>query len=202
MPETENKKRKKTDRRVIYTKITIKESLLEEMKIKSFADVGITHVCKRADISRSTFYLHYGNLIDVLEEIIDEALKNGPPFYEHVMRVLGGCEECSKDYEDNPICMAIRRDWKFRLLFSDTTAAGIVTERIYMLYKDNYIDDLVRRIGIDEKQAEAVFHFQINGCIAAAMHMHCNDLGEWLVYRKTIDTLLGGGLKELQKKND
>jgi len=195
---SEYKIRKKTDRRVIYTKSVIKDSLLEEMKSKPFADVGITHICKRADISRSTFYLHYGNLIDVLEEIIDDALKNGPPFYEHVMRVVGGdCERCAKEYDDNPICMTIQRDWKYRILFNDNTASAIVLDKIYKMYKDGYIKDLVERVGISEKNAEVIFHFQMNGCISAAMRMNCDSIEEWMVYRKTIDTMLGGGLKEL-----
>lgn len=40
-------------------------SLLEE---KSFAYITISEICKRAGVNRSTFYLHYENTVDLLNE--------------------------------------------------------------------------------------------------------------------------------------
>ena len=40
-------------------------SLLEE---KSFEYITISEICKRANVNRSTFYLHYENTIDLLNE--------------------------------------------------------------------------------------------------------------------------------------
>ena len=40
-------------------------SLLEE---KSFEYITVSEICKRAEVNRSTFYLHYENMIDLLDE--------------------------------------------------------------------------------------------------------------------------------------
>lgn len=40
-------------------------SLLEE---KSFEYITISEICKRAEVNRSTFYLHYENTVDLLNE--------------------------------------------------------------------------------------------------------------------------------------
>ena len=40
-------------------------SLLEE---KSFEYITVSEICKRADVNRSTFYLHYENTVDLLDE--------------------------------------------------------------------------------------------------------------------------------------
>ena len=40
-------------------------SLLEE---KSFKYITVSEICKRAEVNRSTFYLHYENTVDLLDE--------------------------------------------------------------------------------------------------------------------------------------
>ena len=40
-------------------------SLLEE---KSFEYITVSEICKRANVNRSTFYLHYENTVDLLDE--------------------------------------------------------------------------------------------------------------------------------------
>ena len=40
-------------------------SLLEE---KSFEYITVSEICKKAGVNRSTFYLHYENTVDLLNE--------------------------------------------------------------------------------------------------------------------------------------
>ena len=63
---------KKTDRRVLYTKMFLKESLLELMKEKPIDKITPTELCRRANINRNTFYAHYYTPHDVLAEIEEE----------------------------------------------------------------------------------------------------------------------------------
>lgn len=42
-------------------------SLLEE---KTFEYITISEICKRAGVNRSTFYLHYENTVDLLDETV------------------------------------------------------------------------------------------------------------------------------------
>jgi AcrR family transcriptional regulator len=65
---------KKENRKSRYTKMVIRESLMELMKEKSILSVSVKDICDLADISRSTFYDHYKDQYDLLQQIEDETL--------------------------------------------------------------------------------------------------------------------------------
>ncbi|MGM0837323.1 MAG: TetR/AcrR family transcriptional regulator [Bacillota bacterium] len=60
------------DRRKKYTRMVLKESLLELLKEKSIATITIKEICEHADINRSTFYAHYSSQYDLLVAIDEE----------------------------------------------------------------------------------------------------------------------------------
>ncbi len=62
----------KVDRRVKYTKMVLKQSLLELMKHKPIGKITVTDICRAADINRNTFYTHYASPYDLLSQIQDE----------------------------------------------------------------------------------------------------------------------------------
>ena len=64
----------KEKRKVRYTKMVLKDSLMELMKTKSILSVTIKDICGLADISRSTFYAHYKDQYDLLRQIEEETL--------------------------------------------------------------------------------------------------------------------------------
>ena len=66
---------KKIDLRVIKTKNTLYNSLLDLMKEKSFEEIKVSDICNKALINRSTFYAHYEDKYDLFEDYINE-LKN------------------------------------------------------------------------------------------------------------------------------
>ena len=70
-----NKKTRKTDRRTIYTKNVIKDALLKLMEKKQFDQITVAALCRQAEITRATFYIHYDNLTVVLNELLEDALQ-------------------------------------------------------------------------------------------------------------------------------
>lgn len=60
------------DKRVKRTKEKFKEVLLALMEEKSFHDITITEIVKTADFNRGTFYAHYEQKEDLLDEIIED----------------------------------------------------------------------------------------------------------------------------------
>ena len=68
-------KNRKTDRRTLYTKNVIKDALLEALEDKNFEQITVTDVCRRAEITRATYYLHYQSLTEVLDELLGETPK-------------------------------------------------------------------------------------------------------------------------------
>jgi AcrR family transcriptional regulator len=65
---------KKENRKIRYSKMVIRESLMELMKSKSILSVSVKDICDLADLSRSTFYDHYKDQYDLLKQIEDETL--------------------------------------------------------------------------------------------------------------------------------
>lgn len=62
------------DRRVVKTKKAIQEALAGLLMFKSIGEISVTELCKKADISRKTFYSHYDNINDVVDDIFDEVV--------------------------------------------------------------------------------------------------------------------------------
>ncbi|MFD2656542.1 TetR/AcrR family transcriptional regulator [Gracilibacillus thailandensis] len=69
----------KLDRRKKYTRMVLKDSLIQLMNEKTFSSITVKEVCALADINRSTFYTHFTDVHDLLysieEEIIEEMNK-------------------------------------------------------------------------------------------------------------------------------
>jgi AcrR family transcriptional regulator len=62
------------DIRVRYTRKVLKDSLLELMKARAVAGIGIKEICALAEVSRSTFYTYYEDVHHLLEEIEEEVV--------------------------------------------------------------------------------------------------------------------------------
>ena len=66
---------RKTDRRTVMTKSMIKDALLELLQNTPYEKITVTALCKQSEITRATFYLHYNNIDNVLDELLDDALR-------------------------------------------------------------------------------------------------------------------------------
>lgn len=64
------------DRRVRKSKAALKEALLTLMQTKDFKKVSITDIVQLADLNRGTFYKHFQYKEELLEEIIDDVMKD------------------------------------------------------------------------------------------------------------------------------
>lgn len=62
----------KTDGRVRYTKMVIRESLLKLLAKKNIQKITVKEICDLAEINRATFYTHYQDAFDLLEQIENE----------------------------------------------------------------------------------------------------------------------------------
>jgi AcrR family transcriptional regulator len=107
---TSKKAAKRPDRRVARTHRALHEALLSLVKERGWDDVTVQDVCERADVGRSTFYLHFADKEELLvsgfgglrKELRERAAASGGPMgftlallehttqYESVWRVLVG----------------------------------------------------------------------------------------------------------------
>jgi AcrR family transcriptional regulator len=64
------------DRRIRRTRKLIQEALFSLMKETPYQKIRINQITERADISRSTFYLHYETKDDLLLSVVDEIIED------------------------------------------------------------------------------------------------------------------------------
>lgn len=72
--ETQTISLRKMDRRTIYTRKTVKDALLELLEEHPYEKITVASLCRQAEITRATFYLHFQDMDAVLKELLDEAL--------------------------------------------------------------------------------------------------------------------------------
>lgn len=58
-----------TDRRIRKTKKQLRQGLTELLKEKSAKDITVRELSERVDLNRGTFYLHYKDIFDMIEQI-------------------------------------------------------------------------------------------------------------------------------------
>ncbi len=80
------KVRKITDRRVQRTRRTLREALIGLILERGWEESSVQDVCERADVGRSTFYLHFADKEDLLlggfddlRKAVREELAPAPP---------------------------------------------------------------------------------------------------------------------------
>ena len=63
---------KHENQRLMLTKRLLKEHLTELLQEKSIQKITVVELCSGAGIHRSTFYTHYGCVLDVFKEMEDD----------------------------------------------------------------------------------------------------------------------------------
>mgnify|MGYP002521532222 FL=1 len=60
---------KKQDPRVIHTKYRLQQALIQLLQNKDVKRVTVRELCETAQVHRSTFYMHYQDIYDLLEQV-------------------------------------------------------------------------------------------------------------------------------------
>lgn len=61
-------------------------ALVELLEEKPFQAITVTDVCRAAGANRSTFYSHYSNTLDLLNEVKDQTMHDFYASFEHLPR--------------------------------------------------------------------------------------------------------------------
>jgi AcrR family transcriptional regulator len=76
------------DRRIIRTKRMIRNALTELMEEKGFEGVTVRDLTEKADINRGTFYLHYRDKFDLMEQCQNEMIQEIKTFQQNMGTVM------------------------------------------------------------------------------------------------------------------
>lgn len=188
----EGEKVRKTDRRTLYTRMVIKESLLMLLGEKNYGDITVADLCREADLNRGTFYLHYNNIPQVIEELFDDAIGN-----MHSVLAQIGCTVATDEKCAYPLCRFLRENKKYQPLFFSDSLRSQAVERLAGSNRDRYIAKLREKTKLSDEVLEAIFYFQLNGCLAVSKRNIGISDDAWGKIQCGVDQLLRNGFQNL-----
>ncbi|KOR26960.1 TetR/AcrR family transcriptional regulator [Clostridium sp. L74] len=162
----------KGNRRILYTKKVIKESLIELLQHKKIHEVTVTDICKKANINRGTFYTHYKDAYDLLKSIEDELFN----------QILEYIEETPvEDYKNILLLKALElideNKELCRILFSKQMENNIMDRIIYVANKAE-IDKLISSSKVDDVFLDYFIKYSVGGVFSVIQTWLENDLNE------------------------
>ncbi|WP_282209220.1 TetR/AcrR family transcriptional regulator [Parvibacter caecicola] len=150
----------KEDRRVRYTKMVLRESLLELMAEKPLAKITPTELCRRADVNRNTFYRHYRTPEDVLQETEDE-------LYRQVRQHIETTNPATPEAGLKAIMDTIKENQRFFTVLLSPNGNKAFIYRVIMVGREYLASDY--NIPLNEEvtsEQDQLFLFIVNGFIA------------------------------------
>ena len=145
-------------------------SLLEE---KSFEYITVSEICKRAEVNRSTFYLHYENTVDLLNETIRFLLDDFMSYFNvDVKSVVDKFEENSTDelmfITDEYLHPYLSYIKENKTVFSTALSQAVSFEfdKIFQRLYENIFDPILERYNYPVADRKYAMMFYLNGITA------------------------------------
>ncbi len=206
-------KTRKIDRRTLYTRNVIKDALLEALNEKNFEQITVTDVCRRAEITRATYYLHYQSLTEVLDELLVDALQtaedstvnlNADVDQTVALLTSDGTASFKTNESLLPVCHRVAQLPKYQVVFHDETISGYVVNQIYQWQRPRLVPSFMKELGITKKEAEMLTLFIINGTYSVNKALHWKKDDTWYQVHSMLLKYTAGGYSRLnrQKKDD
>lgn len=168
------------------TDSAIKEALLCLLESKKLADITVSELARKANISRSTFYEHYGNPADVYDALVAQFAEQLSPMVDQI-----ACSDSPRPAK-KPFCALIRDGNSLnRIVDEDRFLASFLTKQNTIQNHDMH--GILVRAGYTEKEASALCSFQLSGCFSAARSTNAS-VEEWENIRAVIDRFILGGI--------
>lgn len=208
MEKNIKKNDRKIDRRTLYTRNVIKNALLEALGEKSFDQITITEICKRAEITRATYYLHYSSLTDVLDELLFDAMQMAQRDCDdanadelQVLKLLA--DKQPKQLEENesmlPVCHRVAQLPKYQVIFRDESISGYVVNRIYQCQKHRLVPVFMKSLHLTKKSAEMLTLFVITGTYNVNKALNWKKDNTWYQIHSMLLKFSAGGYTRLEE---
>lgn len=161
----------KADRRVRRTKKTLLQALTKLMNVKKVNNITIKELTDLADVNRSTFYLYYKDIFDMVEKVETELLNEFSEAYDKFSKEV-------ENYDD----LLSFLNYLFKFVQSNAEMCKILLghdgnytfiEKLKVIIKqyDIPLDDTT-----SELEANYVVPFVISGCIGVIQQWLEDDM--------------------------
>ncbi|QDW21619.1 TetR/AcrR family transcriptional regulator [Flavobacterium sp. KBS0721] len=146
------------DRRVRYTKMVLRDSILDLLRNKSLNEISITELCKAADLNRNTFYKHYNTPYEIIREMEDEmftALMDSIKDFDNVNDIILAS------------CRTMERDKKMSvIIFSETDSSSLLSKALSSFRKTDITAQMNSGAILQQSLQDKLYLFGEQGTIA------------------------------------
>lgn len=161
---------KKSESKYFNTAVKMNTALISLLEKKEFAYITVSEICRVAGVNRSTFYLHYETMGDLLEETTRYLLEDFRacfPIDEQAISMRFQDEELSKlnfitDEYLHPY-LRYMRDHRRVFVITLSNAAQFEVEKIYQRLYKYVFDPILERFHYSEAYRPYVMRFYLNG---------------------------------------
>ncbi len=170
----------------------IKDSLLRLLSKKCYSEITVTDICRESGVSRGTFYAHYKNINEIIDELFDDALHN----VGNVPLKINHPEIC-KDKDGIALCGFLRKQKKYQPLFFDDALYSKAISCTVDALTEDFLNKMRLFSKMGDKELTDLLYYQISGCMALCkLHIKCSD-GEWKDIQRCIDCFLLKGFRNI-----
>ena len=181
----------KSESKYFATAIRMDKAFLELIEKKDFAYITVKEICEKAGVNRSTFYLHYETIGDLLTEsttyMLDEFMKYMPQDSAEFLEKLQDCP-LEELYLITPEYLAPYLTYikKHRRLFRATVeqAAALQMQEAYLALNRHVLTPILNRFRVPPEDQNYVMQYHISGLMAIInewLRNDCKDEVEHLV---------------------
>ncbi len=199
------------DNRTKITRAAIKDGMLDLMAKTPFQFITVAALCREAGVGRATFYTHYTGLMDVIDELADDAIqaaeRTGTGSYQAVSALAGtmreseDARELEKHMNMLPLCQRVADHPRYHVLFRDDFVSEYIIMRVFRSERPEAVAFLMGQCGLTEEVAEKMFLFCVMGAHAVNRSLGWEKNDVWYEVQKALLTYLDGGNEALMQQN-
>ncbi len=159
----------KSESKYFNTSRLMNQALLKLLEEKEFEYITIKELCQKAGVNRSTFYLHYENMNDLLVESLNYMLEK---FYDHYndekfnLNIIKSLDNNDliliKPKYIIPYLEFIKANKKLFLVATNNPALFDVYKTFKKMYKDIF-SPILDKYNVSENEKKYILAFYLNG---------------------------------------
>ena len=172
----------KNESKYFNTAVKMDEALLLILEKKEFEYITVKEICDRAGVNRSTFYLHYENTSDLLEETTRYILDKHFSCYdvdktELVAKLANGNKQelifITRDYLAPYLNFVKENHRIFKLAVNRFHVMNM--DKVYDKMFKYIFEPVLIRFGIPEKERPYLIKFYLTGVFAVVLEWLADD---------------------------
>lgn len=181
------------DRRIKRTKMLLQNALVDLMLEKAVGKISVKELTQKADVNRSTFYLHYLDIYDMLEQMENEFVETIQGFFHDFFTPLPTSMPLTLFVS---ISEWLEQDKEYYVKLLRGSASGYIFEELESRIRDEFLT-LLYLIFLDEESLDlrTRVNFTVSGTVGV-LRMWVMEGGNISLVElsETIDDILNNGM--------